>query len=220
MLFTLLQERLVAHLRSRVRSGELTERGLARATGISQPHIHNVLKGMRTLSVEYADQIVTHFQLSVSDLLTYREAGAAAPVLTSVSMVPRLEGLAGPSDFMGERIEGSYPMPKGLTDNLSMPVMLELAHDPHMFPYFQKGDLALVDRGKVSGRTLQPAAVYLVQRESGTMIRYLRAAGTRLYLLTPDTLDEPRKWDSLSLSGREMDTVVRGRIVSISRVSG
>jgi len=39
-------------------------------------------------------------------------------------------------------------------------------------------------------------------------------------LLTPDTLDEPRKWDSLSLSGREMDTVVRGRIVSISRVSG
>jgi hypothetical protein len=219
VLFTLLQEKLVAHLRNRVHSGEFTERSLARATGISQPHIHNVLKGIRTLSPEYADLIVAHFGLTISDLLTYQELGITAPPALGVSLVPRLGGVAGPSHIMGESIEGVYPMPHGFAETLSMPVMLELTHDPNMFPYFQNGDLALVDRCKVSRSALQPLAVYLVQRERGTTLRYLRTGGTRLYLLTPYTLDEPRKWESLSLSGRQLEDVIRGRIAWIGRAS-
>ena len=60
---------LVNHLRERVRSGELTERGLARLTGVSQPHIHNVLKGYRVFSVGTADVILFHLKLDVMDLL-------------------------------------------------------------------------------------------------------------------------------------------------------
>ena len=45
MLFSDARSSLVAVLRARVRNGELTERGLARLVGVSQPHIHNVLKG-------------------------------------------------------------------------------------------------------------------------------------------------------------------------------
>ena len=67
--FTRLQCRLVTHIRERVRSGELTERGLARMTGVSQPHIHNVLKGQRSLSMETADQILHELHLSLIDLL-------------------------------------------------------------------------------------------------------------------------------------------------------
>ena len=44
-----LRGRLVLRLRDMVRNGELTERALARTTGVSQPHIHNVLKGKREL---------------------------------------------------------------------------------------------------------------------------------------------------------------------------
>jgi transcriptional regulator with XRE-family HTH domain len=67
--FRQLQLRLITHLRERIRSGELSERRLARITGISQPHLHNVLKGTRLLSVEKADQILHHLQLDLNDLM-------------------------------------------------------------------------------------------------------------------------------------------------------
>jgi plasmid maintenance system antidote protein VapI len=55
-----------------VRSGEATERGLARLTGVSQPHMHNVLNGKRLLSLEMADQVVGQLHL---DLLDFIEPG-------------------------------------------------------------------------------------------------------------------------------------------------
>ena len=69
MTFDDFQERLTAHLRGLVRSGEVTERGLARLTRVSQPHMHNVLKGKRTLSPETADKILLHLRLDLLDLL-------------------------------------------------------------------------------------------------------------------------------------------------------
>lgn len=69
MNFSDLHSRLVANLKERVRSGELSERGLARKTGISQPHIHNVLKGQRSLSVELADAILSRLEMNLLDLI-------------------------------------------------------------------------------------------------------------------------------------------------------
>lgn len=69
MNFDELNRRLMSHLRNKVSSGELTERGLARLTGISQPHVHNVLKGRRTLSVNLADTILSRLKLDLMDLL-------------------------------------------------------------------------------------------------------------------------------------------------------
>ena len=63
------RERLRAHLRELVRSGEVTERGLARLTQVSQPHIHHVLKGKRVLSPETADKILLQLRLDLLDLL-------------------------------------------------------------------------------------------------------------------------------------------------------
>lgn len=67
--FHSLQSRLVLLLRERVRSGEISERALARKTGLSQPHLHHVLKGTRLLSLEKADQILHHLHLDVRDLI-------------------------------------------------------------------------------------------------------------------------------------------------------
>ena len=67
------QRRLIAHLRALVRSGEATERGLARLTGVSQPHMHNVLKGKRLLSLEMADRVLTQLHLDVLDLIKPEE---------------------------------------------------------------------------------------------------------------------------------------------------
>jgi hypothetical protein len=70
--FSKLHQRLIAHVRARVHSGELTERGLARITGVSQPHVHNVLKGARALSMQTADTIMRELRV---DLLELIEAG-------------------------------------------------------------------------------------------------------------------------------------------------
>jgi len=69
MNFQELERRFVAHLKDRVHSGELTERGLARMTGVSQPHVHNVLKGKRYLSLETADEILRLLHLDLLDLV-------------------------------------------------------------------------------------------------------------------------------------------------------
>jgi hypothetical protein len=64
-----LRRRLVAHLRNLVRSGDTTERSLARLTRVSQPHMHHVLKGKRLLSVETADQILGQLHIDLLDFI-------------------------------------------------------------------------------------------------------------------------------------------------------
>jgi transcriptional regulator with XRE-family HTH domain len=73
MTFCDLHQRLVDNLRQRVRSGEMTERGLARATGISQPHIHHVLKGKRLLTAVTADHILGQLHMDLLDLIELEE---------------------------------------------------------------------------------------------------------------------------------------------------
>jgi transcriptional regulator with XRE-family HTH domain len=67
--FESLQLNLIQHLRERVHNGELTERSLARITGISQPHLHNVLKGKRLLSIQKLDRILSYLELDLVDLI-------------------------------------------------------------------------------------------------------------------------------------------------------
>ena len=64
-----LHERLRQRLNDRITSGEVTVRGLARMTGVSQPHMHNVLKGKRLFSPAMADRILDHLQIDVLELL-------------------------------------------------------------------------------------------------------------------------------------------------------
>lgn len=71
--FRELHLRLVVHLRERVRSGEVSERGLARVLGVSQPHLHNVLKGKHFFSVMTADKILRQLHLDLLDLIGSEE---------------------------------------------------------------------------------------------------------------------------------------------------
>jgi transcriptional regulator with XRE-family HTH domain len=73
MTFHDLQQRLLKELRQRVRSGAATERGLARLSGISQPHLHNVLKGKRELSLRKADVVLHRLQIDLLQLIEPEE---------------------------------------------------------------------------------------------------------------------------------------------------
>lgn len=77
--FQQLLNRLKAWLNLQVRNGALTERGLARRVGMSQSHIHNVLKGARILTPGTADRILESLGLTLVDLLASDECASTAP---------------------------------------------------------------------------------------------------------------------------------------------
>ncbi len=80
MTFELLLERLAARLRAMIENGETTERSFARRIGLSQPHLHNLLAGARSMTPRVADRILEGMELSAIDLLTEEErAGLAGP---------------------------------------------------------------------------------------------------------------------------------------------
>lgn len=69
MNYTDLMNYLLEELRRRVTAGEASERGLALIAGISQPHLHHVLKGKRKLSPAKADVILRHLGLDLMELI-------------------------------------------------------------------------------------------------------------------------------------------------------
>ena len=69
MTFLTLHARLIRLVQARIRNGDITERGFARLTGISQPHIHHVLKGVRALSPGMSDRVLEGLGLTVLDLV-------------------------------------------------------------------------------------------------------------------------------------------------------
>lgn len=71
--FEALQDRLARLIKSRVSNGEFTERGLARMAGISQPQMHNFLKGARKLSPDFADRLMLRCGIGILDLFDTRE---------------------------------------------------------------------------------------------------------------------------------------------------
>jgi len=66
--FHTLLDHLRARVSDRIAQGEVTERSLARQAGISQSHLHNILKGIRGMTPDVADKLMTTLQLKLSDL--------------------------------------------------------------------------------------------------------------------------------------------------------
>ena len=87
-----IQQALIDTALRRVRAGELTERGLARLCGVSQPHLHNVLKRIRALSTASADRLMRALNLSTEDLLWAAMSNGG----TQVRAVPLARNRIGP----------------------------------------------------------------------------------------------------------------------------
>jgi plasmid maintenance system antidote protein VapI len=68
-----LQDRLISLVVTKIRNGEFTERRLARVLGVSQPQLHNVLKGVRPLKPEFADCLLRQFNIGILDLALHSE---------------------------------------------------------------------------------------------------------------------------------------------------
>jgi transcriptional regulator with XRE-family HTH domain len=218
-----LQSRLIAVLRARLQNGELTERRLARLTGISQPHVHNVLKGVRVLSPEIADQILRRLRISLLDLLTKQELAAAfcSGCLNhgGYREIPVLEGWLGPAlplPRTPSRIE-RYPFPKFYLTPLEKPLVARLAADARMAGVLRENDLALLDRSPHSRARLDPDVLYVVNRDGEGVIRRLRLREHHLWLLTEDSSGGLGRCETIALAGRHLLDIVHAQVIWIGR---
>ena len=86
--FEALFRRLISAVNLRIKNGEYTERGLARILEISQPQMHNVLKGARKMHVDLADRLLSKLDLSVTQLFEADELSEELCARLSASGLP------------------------------------------------------------------------------------------------------------------------------------
>lgn len=223
MLFSDLQNVLLESLKGRVRNGELTERRLARLVGVSQPHIHNVLKGHRLLSPKLADQILTHLRLSVFDLVPGDENAERRISTTSADSgnhcyIPVLKGRLGPGYPWPEAIETyeRFPISASVLTSMVSPVVARLTEDVRMLPVFSGVDMLLLDQGRQARCTVETDALYVIRRGRAGAVRRLRTAGRSIYIATEDALDRPTGWERIPLEMQELTHVVRARAILLA----
>jgi hypothetical protein len=212
MTFERLHEQLLETVRQRVRNGQLTERSLARLTGISQPHIHNVLKGVRILNNSLADEMLLQLKINVWDLTENSQTEISA-----VRNIPLVAGLLGEESgtFEPWRTVGSVAVPAPLAASLWRPVIARLGRDDETRPRFEARDLVLIDQAVRPRAELCMDSIYVMETRLGPRLRYPRVAGEQLFLASESSRNEPRRWELVE-SGEEVDAV-RGRVIWVSR---
>lgn len=222
--FAALRNRLLNLLRTRIRNGEHTERSLARISGISQPHIHNVLKGAKSLSPELADVILATLHLSPLDLLSrdeitqylHRTSAHREYRLHPVPVLSGLLGLHQPIPRKGPHRE-VHTVPFHLTESATEPLVASLAADPDMAPLFADRDMVLLDQSETARTLVQSAGYYVVRTPDGPCVRALKREFDRLFLITEKNKNCPEAWSEVSLSGQSMLDVVMARVIWLNR---
>lgn len=163
---------LLGEARLRIRNGQLTESGLARLSGISQPHMHHILMGKRGLHPDVADRLLAALSLDIAGLMEL-EAGDAASTETAdasfrhptatepVVLVPILSGLLGPG----------FPSPKAMPSPKYLPLhrreipkdcalrAARLAHDSTLEPLLLRDDLVVIAMNPLPPRVRQETSL-------------------------------------------------------------
>jgi hypothetical protein len=216
------QLKLLAYVVDRIHNGELTERGFARLIGISQPHVHNVLKGVRNLSPEIFDSILKCFNMSLLDLASVQEVEAnlkKRKAREHVAEAAFLDSPIGPGMPWPEGINWrrSYPLPfSALTAQAGL-IMAELATDPYMYETLTGSDIALLDTSERARSDISPLGLYVVSRGGEAVLRHIRPGGQGFYLVTDATLDTPALWEKVGMPASDSARIIKARVRWIGR---
>jgi hypothetical protein len=213
--FHQLFDALLRHVRELIRRGDLSERGLARLIGYSQPHVHNVLAGVRYMNARFADDLLGGLGLTLKDLS--RPTGR--PALLSHVPVPLCSGEISPNR--------EYPSEKGVATAILAPaaalgaagncLAFRIGGDEHsMWPAVCPGDTVVVDPALRGRRHPDVQGIYVMRINGRGFIRRCRRVGDRLLVISDqEPSGPPVGW--ISLENCKILDVVRGRIVWISR---
>jgi len=217
MYFDDLERALVGNLRLRAYNGEFTERQLAKLARVSQPHIHNVLKGVKALSNELSDRILKVLGITILDLMDpERLAGWVRdhdPGETPQSFLRVLDGLIGPGQAWPMKVGGWRPFPIRPVElaRLGYPVAGRLAEDPSMRPVFSAGDWVVLDQAQSVRTELDEGSYYLLKLRGEPLIRRVRTLGGALHIVTEETAHNPDAWERIEIEAGSLTRLVRAR---------
>lgn len=225
MYFSDLQAAVVDCLRARVRNGHSTERSLARIVGISQPHLHNVLKGSRSLSPELSDQILYHLRLSLLDLVDRQVLEQYLrldpPDVSEWVYLPVLRGKIGPGHPWPSAVETyeRFRISSTAIAAKTHPVVARLGEDARMSPIFSEGDLALLDQGHRARTQVDANAYYLVKRGRAGLVRRVQFVGRACFIYSDDVAGQRDAWERLPVEEHPLAFFVRARVTLMPRES-
>lgn len=208
--FRQLQECLRAELRVRLGRGEMTERQLARQTGISQPHLHHLVKGVRELTPAMADRILSALELRLFEIADPETKPRGEPIEIAVLSRRAGPGTAWPvEESRFERLTVS----RALVTGMLQPFGVRLEGDSLMEGVFRAGEMVIGDRLECADQPLDPEELHLVKVDNGLAARWVRTGRSRLYLLSRFTLDRPREWFGAPLAELSSRVVARLRLL-------
>jgi hypothetical protein len=216
--FEELRSRLIDDLRSRVRNGEVTERRLARVTGISQPHIHNLLKGVRVLTPDLGDQILKSLHISLTDFIdippSARNEMGSNDAAGAGRYIDLLDGYIGPYHPWPSQVSSAARLK--ITDPITIrminPVGVRAAEDARMEGVFSKDDIAVLDQSLGARTEIDPDSLYLVKSGDHGLIRRCAMSSTALYVFTEDCRLRPGAWQRIPLSAVPAAQMVRAQV--------
>ena len=195
-----------------VHIGRTTERHLAKMAGVSQPHLHNVLKGIRHLSPESGDKILAALGLSVTDILWWHP-GDPEPGTISI---PILRDRIGPGSQVDWDVRRGYvALPRSMTGRLIDPVAARLAADAAMPSQFRANDLVVVDHNASLLEAPAPGWCWVVAEPGGLRVRYLQHGDPGLIFAGEPVSGRDCEWRVPP--GHNSSEFIRGRIVWTSR---
>lgn len=224
--FEQLQSRLLTAIRLKIANGEFTERGLARIAGISQPHIHHILKGQRSLTSDTADSLLTCLNLSLLDLIDFnmlsqalldRQAEAGAPRL-----LPLLTGRLGPYDRFPDGCDISewIRVPAQLLQKVRRPALVECAAVSTGYSANNQSLFALLDQDEAVRARPSPHCWYALRWRGAGFIGQISHSPAGLAITSHSAPPQspsarelcPSLPSHLDLSGASILQVVRARV--------
>jgi transcriptional regulator with XRE-family HTH domain len=218
MNFTGAQQRLLDSLRTMVNQGNTTESALAERLGYSQPQVHNVLKGERGLTPEFADAALRVLNMQLEDLLPERfHSGNKDERFREVRI---LKGhIAAGQPFPLETVwSGSRVFTTEFLNRYHDPILVKVGkNETSMLPTIQPNDLLLLDQSPDRRRRPKMTHIYAVSLEEGGTVKRCEVVGRELVVMPENMQQRGFSPRTIPLADRDILDIIRGEVVWIGR---
>jgi hypothetical protein len=186
--------------------------------GTSQPHMHNVLNGVRNLSIGMSDSILNSFHISILDLASDEDLAnnlRLRTLLEPALEVPFLDTPIGPGTAWPNKIDRRRRYATPFLTGIVPPalVMARLAPDDQMEVTIGGYDMALLDTSVPQRTKPTPEGLYAVERDGEVVLRYLRPGSRGYYVLTDAAIESPDQWEHLNISRRDLPDLIKARVL-------
>ena len=184
---------------------------MARQAGLSQPHIHNVLKGVRSLTAQSADALLSALSQDIRSLISGEELTVSdATVTESMAGVELLAAIAGPGHHWTEGMQAACTIlfPVRAVTSAGRPAAVRVEADPEMGTRL---GIVLIDLDIAAAFSPEPEETYLISTGHQAAMRWLRRGRQHLYVATQSSLGRPREWERIQADADPAAYVI-GRI--------